>query len=43
MRITQLGLQGISEAFRERVNVDFEALGPGLIALWAKTAQESQR
>ena len=33
MRITQLSLQGISEAFRERVSVDFEALGPGLIAI----------
>jgi len=33
MRIHQLSLQGISEAFRERVSVDFEALGPGLIAI----------
>ncbi len=33
MRIRQLSLQGISEAFRERVSVDFEALGPGLIAI----------
>jgi DNA repair exonuclease SbcCD ATPase subunit len=33
MRINQLSLQGISEAFRERVSVDFEALGPGLIAI----------
>jgi DNA repair exonuclease SbcCD ATPase subunit len=32
MRIHQLSLQGISEAFREQVSVDFEALGPGLIA-----------
>ena len=33
MRIHQLSLQGISEAFRERITVDFEALGPGLIAI----------
>ena len=33
MRIHQLSLQGICEAFRERVGVDFEALGPGLIAI----------
>ena len=33
MRIHQLSLQGISEAFRERVNLDFEALGSGLIAI----------
>src|SRR3970040_1005302 len=33
MRIHQLNLQGISEAFRERGSVDFEALGPGLIAI----------
>src|SRR5258708_38623502 len=33
MRIHQLSLQGITEAFRERITVDFEALGPGLIAI----------
>src|SRR5271157_745863 len=33
MRIRQIGLRGISEAFRDRVAVDFEALGPGLIAI----------
>jgi len=33
MRVHQLSLQGISEAFREHVSVDFEALGPGLIAI----------
>jgi DNA repair exonuclease SbcCD ATPase subunit len=33
VRIHQLSLQGITEAFRERVTVDFEALGPGLIAI----------
>src|SRR5579863_3333443 len=33
MRIHQLSLQGISEAFRDRISVDFEALGPGLIAI----------
>jgi DNA repair protein SbcC/Rad50 len=33
MRIHQLSLQGISEAFRNRISVDFEALGPGLIAI----------
>ena len=33
MRIHQITLQGISEAFRERISVDFEALGPGLIAI----------
>src|SRR5579863_1615111 len=36
MRIHQLSLQGISEAFRDRVRVDFEALGPGLIAIVGK-------
>lgn len=33
MRIHQLSLQGISEAFRDRISVDFETLGPGLIAI----------
>ena len=33
MRFHQLSLRGISEAFRDRVQVDFEALGPGLIAI----------
>jgi len=33
MRIHQVSLQGISEAFRNRVSVDFEALGQGLIAI----------
>ncbi len=33
MRFHQLSLRGISEAFRERVNVDLESLGPGLIAI----------
>jgi len=33
MRVSQLSLQGSSAAFRERVSVDFEALGPGLIAI----------
>lgn len=33
MRFHQLSLRGISEAFRDRVSVDFEALGPGLIAI----------
>jgi len=33
MQFHQLSLRGISEAFRERVQVDFEALGPGLIAI----------
>src|SRR5712691_3091322 len=33
MRIHQLSLQGITEAFRERITVDFEALGPSLIAI----------
>ena len=33
MRIHQLSLRGISEAFRERVTVDFASLGPGLIAI----------
>lgn len=33
MRIHQLSLQGITEAFRERITVDFEALGPGLVAI----------
>lgn len=33
MRFHQLSLCGISEAFRVRVSVDFEALGPGLIAI----------
>src|SRR2546425_3277078 len=33
MRFHQLSLRGISEAFRDRVSVDFEALGPGLVAI----------
>jgi len=33
MRIHQISLQGISEAFRDRISVDFETLGPGLIAI----------
>lgn len=33
MRIHQLTLQGISEALRDRIKVNFEALGPGLIAI----------
>ena len=33
MRIHQLSLRGITEAFREQAEVDFEALGPGLIAI----------
>lgn len=33
MRFHQLSLRGISEAFRECVSVNFEALGPGLIAI----------
>jgi exonuclease SbcC len=33
MRFHQLNLRGISEAFRDRVSVDFEALGSGLIAI----------
>lgn len=33
MRIRQLKLTGITEAFPNPVGVDFEALGPGLIAL----------
>jgi len=33
MRFHQLSLRGISEAFRERVNVDLESLGPGLLAI----------
>jgi DNA repair protein SbcC/Rad50 len=33
MRFHQLSLRGISEAFRDRVSVDFEALGSGLIAI----------
>lgn len=33
MRIQQLSVSGITEAFPKLVQVDFEALGPGLIAL----------
>ena len=33
MKIHQLSVRGISEAFRDQINVDFEALGPGLIAI----------
>ncbi|MHB8413232.1 MAG: hypothetical protein ACYDDI_14970 [Candidatus Acidiferrales bacterium] len=33
MRIHQLSLRGITEAFPQLVRVDFEALGPGLIAI----------
>lgn len=33
MRFHQLNLRGISEAFRDRVSVDFEGLGSGLIAI----------
>lgn len=33
MRIHQLCLRGITEAFSQQVSVDFEALGPGLIAI----------
>ena len=33
MRFHQISLRGISEAFRDRVSVDFEALGSGLIAI----------
>ncbi|HLY61300.1 MAG TPA: AAA family ATPase [Terriglobia bacterium] len=33
MRFLQISLRGISEAFRDRVSVDFEALGSGLIAI----------
>jgi hypothetical protein len=43
MRIRQISLRGISEAFRERLGVDFEGLGPGLIAAWAKTGPGSRR
>ncbi len=33
MRLRHLGLRGITEAFRDQVWVDFEGLGPGLIAI----------
>jgi len=33
MRFHRLALRGISEAFREHVEVDFDSLGPGLIAI----------
>ncbi len=33
MRLHHLGLRGITEAFRDQVWVDFEGLGPGLIAI----------
>lgn len=36
MRIHQLSLRGITEAFPQQVSLDFEALGPGLIAIVGK-------